>query len=222
MADIKWIKIATDIFDDEKILLIESMPDADALIVVWFKLLVLAGKNNNDGVLMMNSAIPYTDEMLSAIFRKPLNTVRLALGVFEKFGMIEIVNETITIPKWEKHQALEGMDKVREQTRERVRRHREKQKQIAGNVSRNVTETLGNALELEQELDKDKEISSCCYTDVWKAIKPEEVDKLYEQYKDAGDLIQAVYEEVKSKGRTIEKPYEYIVGYANNKQWQKL
>ena len=32
MAEVKWIKIVTDIFDDEKILLIESMPDADALI----------------------------------------------------------------------------------------------------------------------------------------------------------------------------------------------
>lgn len=222
MADIKWIKIATDIFDDEKILLIESMPDSDALIVVWFKLLVLAGKNNNDGVLMINDAIPYTDEMLAAIFRRPLNTVRLALKTFENFGMIEIINDTITIPKWEKHQALEGMDKVRQQTRERVRRHREKQKQLAaGNVSSNVTLTQSNAVEQEQDKDIDKDISSCCYTDMWKAIKPEEVDALYEQFKDAGDLIQAVYEDVKSKHRTVEKPYEYVIGYARNKEWPK-
>ena len=40
-------------FDDEKILLIESMPEADA-IVIWFKLLTLAGKINNGGVLMFN------------------------------------------------------------------------------------------------------------------------------------------------------------------------
>ena len=46
MADIKWIKITTDIFDDEKILLIESLPEADSIIVIWFKLLCLAGKMN--------------------------------------------------------------------------------------------------------------------------------------------------------------------------------
>ena len=34
MADVKWIKITTDIFDDEKILLIESLPDAYAIITV--------------------------------------------------------------------------------------------------------------------------------------------------------------------------------------------
>ena len=39
MADIKWIKITTDIFDDEKILLIESLPEADSIIVIWFNLL---------------------------------------------------------------------------------------------------------------------------------------------------------------------------------------
>ena len=44
MADVKWIKIATDIFDDEKILLIESLPDSYAIITAWFKLLCLAGK----------------------------------------------------------------------------------------------------------------------------------------------------------------------------------
>lgn len=36
-SEIKWIKIVTDIFDDEKILLIESMPDADSIIVMWRK-----------------------------------------------------------------------------------------------------------------------------------------------------------------------------------------
>ena len=73
MSDVKWIKIATDIFDDEKILLIESLPSSDELIVIWFKLLCLAGKNNNDGVFMMNDRIAYTDEMLATIFRRNVN-----------------------------------------------------------------------------------------------------------------------------------------------------
>ena len=44
MAEVKWIKIVTDIFDDEKILLIETLPEADSIIVIWLKLLCLAGK----------------------------------------------------------------------------------------------------------------------------------------------------------------------------------
>lgn len=61
MSDVKWIKIVTDIFDDEKILLIESMPESDSLIVIWFKLLCMAGKMNNGGVLMLNEKIAYTE-----------------------------------------------------------------------------------------------------------------------------------------------------------------
>ncbi|MBP0987378.1 MAG: phage replisome organizer N-terminal domain-containing protein, partial [Oscillospiraceae bacterium] len=71
MSDVKWIKIVTDIFDDEKILLIEAMPERDAIIVIWFKLLCLAGKQNNGGVFMLSDRIAYTDEMLSVIFRRP-------------------------------------------------------------------------------------------------------------------------------------------------------
>lgn len=98
MAEVKWIKITTDVFDDEKILLIESMPSADSIITIWFKLLILAGKQNNNGVFMMSNKLPFTDEMLATIFRRDLNTVRLALKTFEEFGMIEVVDNVIAIP----------------------------------------------------------------------------------------------------------------------------
>ncbi len=42
MPDVKWIKLTTFMFDDEKIKLIESMPDADAVLVIWIKLLIQA------------------------------------------------------------------------------------------------------------------------------------------------------------------------------------
>ena len=140
MAEVKWIKIVTDIFDDEKMLMIESLPERDGIIVIWFKLLCLAGKQNNSGVFMFNDKIPFTDEMLSTVFRRPLNTVRLALMTFEEYGMIEIVNNIITIPKWDKHQKSDSLDMYRENNRKRVAKFREKQKEIACNVTGNVTE----------------------------------------------------------------------------------
>ena len=164
-ADVKWIKIVTDIFDDDKILLIESMPDADSIIVIWFKLLCLAGKQNNSGVFLLNGRIAYTDEMFSTIFRRPLNTVRLALKTFEQFGMIEIINDTVTIPNWEKHQKLDALEASREATKTRVARYREKQKLLADtcNVTSNVTVTDGNADRIdknrleENRVDRDGE-----------------------------------------------------------------
>ena len=157
MSEIKWIKITTDIFDDEKICLIDALPDHDAILVIWFKIIVLAGKLNKNGVLAISPNLVYTDEMLATRFQRPLNTVRMALGIFERFGMIEVVEGVITLPNWEKHQNIDGMEKIKEQTRKRVARHREKQKELAlGNVTCNVIVTDGNALEEEAEGDKTK------------------------------------------------------------------
>ena len=157
MAEVKWIKITTDIFDDEKILLIESMPDAYAIITCWFKLLCLAGKQNNSGVFMMGQ-IAYTDKMLATIFRMKESTVQLALQTFEQFGMVEIVDGVITIPNWEKHQNLDKLEQAKEQTRLRVARHREKQKLLAEcNVTCNATVTESNADRTDIEEDKDIE-----------------------------------------------------------------
>lgn len=166
MSEIKWIKITTDIFDDEKMCLIDALPDRDAIIVIWIKLITLAGKLNTKGVLAISKNIVYTDEMLAQTFHRPLNTVRMALEVFEKFGMVEKIDGVIMLPNWEKHQNIDGMEKIKEQNRNRAARHRQKQKLLAqnnesnvtDNVMDNVTVTHGNAL--DKELDKDKEINN--------------------------------------------------------------
>lgn len=168
MSEIKWIKITTDIFDDEKMCLIDALPDRDAIIVIWIKLITLAGKLNRKGVLAISKNIVYTDEMLAQTFHRPLNTVRMALEVFENFGMVERIDGVIMLPNWEKHQNIDGMEKIKEQNRNRAARHRQKQKLLAqnnesnvisnvtDNVTDNVTVTHDNAI--DKELDKDIEI----------------------------------------------------------------
>ena len=141
MSEVKWIKIVVDIFDDEKILIIESMPEADSILVIWFKLLCRAGKMNNDGVFMMNGMVPYTDEMFAALFRRPLSTVRLAMKTFEQLGMIEIQDGVVMIPNWEKHQNLDALEASRSATRNRVAKFREKQRKLASGNDENCNAT---------------------------------------------------------------------------------
>ena len=147
MTEVKWVKIVTDIFDDEKIMLIESMPEGDAIIVIWFKMLCLAGKQNNGGVFQINERFPYTDDMFATIFRRNVNVVRLALATFEKFGMIEIVENTVTIPKWEKHQQVDALEASRAASRKRVARYREKQRQLIAGNAKPLPEPVDNPVD---------------------------------------------------------------------------
>ena len=175
MSEIKWIKITTDIFDDEKISIIDGMPERDAIIVIWIKLITLAGKLNTSGILAISKDIVYTEEMLAQAFHRPLDAVHMALEIFEKFGMVEKIDGVITLPNWEKHQNIDGMEKIKEQNRKRVARHREKQKlfaqnnennesNVTGNVTGNVTVTPNvtpcNAIEQEQEKEEETSSSS--------------------------------------------------------------
>jgi predicted phage replisome organizer/uncharacterized phage protein (TIGR02220 family) len=159
LADVKWIKITTDIFDDEKMLMIETMPSADSIIVIWFKLLTFAGKQNNDGVFLMSNRIAYTDEMLAAIFRRDINVVRLALRAFEQFGMIEIVENVITIPNWNKHQSLDAYEKKKERDRLYQAERRVKQRALIEKSSdkSSDSQTTQSSDVVVSEEDKEKE-----------------------------------------------------------------
>lgn len=162
MADIKWIKIVTDIFDDEKMLLIESLPSADSIIVVWFKLLCLAGKTNNSGVFIFNERIPYTDEMLASIFRRDVNIVRMALKTFENFGMIEIIDNVITIPNWSKHQTLDAYERQKERDRLKKQKARAEKKALISGKSADKHgdasgDKSGDVPALEEDIEKERD-----------------------------------------------------------------
>jgi predicted phage replisome organizer len=158
LAEVKWIKITTDIFDDEKVLLIESLPDAYAIITVWFKLLCLAGKQNNSGVFMMNNQIAYTNQMLATIFRMKESTVTMALQTFEQFGMVEIIDGVITIPNWNKHQSLDAYEKKKVRDRLYQAERRAAQKALIEKSSDKSSDIAFSDKDIEEDKDKDNNI----------------------------------------------------------------
>ena len=189
-SDVKWIKITTDIFDDEKILLIESLPDAYAIIVVWFKLLCLAGKQNNSGVFMINDKMPYTDKMLATIFRMKETTVQLALTTFQQFGMVEIVDGVITIPNWGKHQNLDQLQARKEYMQKYMREYREKQKLLTGGNDSNVNGKVNSKVNVndpEEERDKEGDIRRKKEKDITaEPVKSADVQRIIDSWNSLG------------------------------------
>ena len=161
MSSVKWIKINIDMFDDEKIKIIQAMPEGDSLLVVWIKLITLAGKTNDGGYIYIAENMPYTEEMLSTIMNKPINTIRLALSTFLSLKMIEEDTKGIYLINFEKHQSLDKMEKLKEQNRIRVAKYRDKKKQelleCNDDVTLHVMQSNGIDIDIDKDIDKDND-----------------------------------------------------------------
>lgn len=175
-----WIKLSTGIFDDEKIKLIELLPEGDSLLIIWLKLLCFAGKTDNDGVFRLTEKIPYNEEMLAGIFGRKLTTVRTALKVFQDYGMLEIIDGAYALSNWVKYQnESDAISKSKEKNRIRQKKWYDKHKKPLleatsqkPNVRSNDYNVILTPTEEEVEEDKDKDIySSSCSSSKQRKVK---------------------------------------------------
>ncbi|WP_129692338.1 phage replisome organizer N-terminal domain-containing protein [Gottfriedia acidiceleris] len=220
MSEIKWIKLSTSMFDDEKIKIIESLPDSDTILIIWIKLLSLAGKTNNKGFIFLSENIPFTEEMLSTIFNRPLQNVRFALQTLKQFGMINIDDhDFIYISNWEKHQNVDGMERTRQLTRQRVAKHRENQKVLAAPNDVTLHETLRNGtdIDIDKELDKEKDIYIDQFNEFW-SIYPRKEGKKKSQDKFKKVLKTYSFEQIMNGTK---KYIEYLYKTKTQKQFIK-
>lgn len=159
MADVKWIKITTDMFDNRKIKHLRRLPDGDSIVLIWVMLLTLAGRCNSGGMIFLTENIPYTPKMLADELDFEESTVQLALNALEQLGMIQTNdNGFIAVTGWEKHQNIEGMEKIRESKRLAQARWRAKQATIAekSTVDSTVDSTRITVDDAEEEKEEDK------------------------------------------------------------------
>ena len=220
MADVSWIKLSVNMFNDEKIQLIESMPDGDALVMIWIKLLTLAGKSNQGGYCNVTCNVTYTDDMLSVLLKKPIDIVKKSLNIFEKFGMIECSNDGIYIVNWEKHQNTDALEKLRLQTRERVKRFRVKQSDIN---SSNVTDTLhvtqSNATDIDKNKNKNKNKNILKDKTLYLEsvfLNDHEYASLIEKYQTEEKLkkgIEILNNYLQSSGKKYKSHYHVLIGW---------
>lgn len=162
-SDVKWIQLDVEFFNNKKIKALRKMPSGCEMIVIWFELLALAGQINDGGYIYFSESIPYTDQLLAAQFDFPISTIQLALATFAKFEMIEIINDIILVSNWTKYQNETGLAKLREQNKERQKRHREKLKalgcgedNVTCNVTNNVIPSISYISSSNNLEDKDK------------------------------------------------------------------
>lgn len=167
MADVSWIKLYTDMFThSRKIKKIENMDNGDTYLVIWIKLLLLAGVVNDGGAIYVTRSVAYDIEDLAYELRKHEEIVEAALSIFESFDMIERDNGYIYISSWEEYQNEDKLAEMREKDRERKRKAREKarEKRIVRGMSEDSPQTdceeSTDCPHIEEDEEKDKEKES--------------------------------------------------------------
>jgi predicted phage replisome organizer len=173
MAEVKWIKLTTDMFDNRKIKHLRRLPEGNNIVLIWVMLLTMAGRCNASGMIFLTENIPYTPKMLADELDFEENTVVLALKALEDLNMVVTNNGYFAIAGWEEYQNIEGMDKIREQNRLRKQKQRESQK-LLPDMSRDchVTVTQCHATDKEEDIDKDIEEENIIRAKTTKFIPP--------------------------------------------------
>ena len=117
MAEVKWIKLTTDMFDNRKIRHLRKLPEGNNIVLIWVMLLTMAGKCNAGGMIFLTENIPYNSKLLAEEVDFEERVVELALKALHELGMIETDGDYFTISNWKEHQNVEGMERIREQNR---------------------------------------------------------------------------------------------------------
>ena len=153
MAEIKWIKLTTDMFDNRKIKHLRRLPDGNNIVLIWVMLLTMAGRCNSNGMIFLTENIPYTPKMLADELDFEENTVQLALGALEQLNMIVTDNGFFSIAGWEEYQSTDRLNEIREYNRIAKQKSRAKQKVLTSVNDKSMTSQRCQEIDIDKEED---------------------------------------------------------------------
>ena len=140
MVQVQWLKVYTDIFDNEKMKKLLRNRNGDTYFRVWIQLLTLAAKSNQHGAILLGENIPMSKEDIAKVMHKTLNKLEKIIQDLYELDMIIIEKETICIKNWDMYQSADELEKLRESNRRRQQKYRDKQKDGNVIVTSNNTE----------------------------------------------------------------------------------
>lgn len=224
MAEITWVKLSTELFDNSKIKYIRTMPEGNNILLIWIFLLTMAGKCNSDGLIFLTEDIPMSDEILSDLSGFEVNVVRMALSVFDRLGMIQwsgANNEYIGISGWEKYQSVDKLQDIRKKNAKRQKEYRMRQNDAAKGLpdNSNVTVTssvtspvtLRNVTVTEQNKNKEKELDTEEDKDIPPISPVEMMENILKEYSFGNILSEKLIEWVRYKDSRNESCQEYTI-----------
>ena len=120
---VEWVKLYVDVIGNNKGKKIRRETN-DTTFLLWFYFISIAGKSNKNGALYQTENIPYTAKEIGLDYNFKEKQVQLAIDTFQRFDMIFLEKNIIFIKNWEEYQNIDGLERIREQGRNRIAKYR--------------------------------------------------------------------------------------------------
>ena len=128
-----YLKLKESYFDDDAIVLLESMQDGMLYSNILLKLYLKSLKYG--GTLQLDENIPYTAQMIATITRQQVGTVERALEIFMNLGLFL------------------GQSSTEGERKRRARMKISEQKRLSGQVSEAKADICPPEIEIKKEID---------------------------------------------------------------------
>lgn len=250
MSEVKWIKINVDFLDGFSFKCmrkakVEGVADfRDKLEAVWFELLALAGKVNDNGKVIDNvidNEIAFKNFLdIAVMLDRSEEEIKLCMDFYVKQGMITFIDDCYMLSNWSKYQNTEELKMIQsKKSSERQKKFKElhpdyyKTKYLQSKADKNVNkkyeesqnnenlhfdnviDNVYNAIDKEVEVDVDVEKNK---TKKNESNKEESFDQLLSRLVTNEKLKTKLIEFIKMR-KLIKHP---ITNYALELTIQKL
>lgn len=231
MRERRYIKFRTDMYADTKFKIIDTKPNRDLIHYVWMRMVILAGKCNEEGELYMSRTIPYTVETLAIEFGRGDDEVKGALDLLMELEMIELTEENVfKVKNFAKHQNIKVKENVKTEDRNHIKEvvlksneiQEVKEKESSQNQSSSSIEKNEAIMKDAEDTIKEQKILE---KDNFNEAKEIQLQNIIENADDinknvAQDTCETI-NEAESGGDFQKKPSKLIKMKNNNKSYKK-
>ena len=187
-----WLKLREDFFEEKQIKYLRKLPDGDKLAIAYLKMQLKSLRT--EGYIKYDRIMPSNEEELAMILDEDVNIVKLLISALERVGAVEVLDDGSFYLI-----AMQDLIGKEGQSADRVRKFREKQKQLALQCNTDVTK-CNVEIEIEKEIEIDIE-------------KDKEKDKEKEKEKEKDVIVKSYQDEI---GIMTPFQLETLMSYLND------
>ena len=148
-----YLKLKENYFDDDSIVLLESMQDGILYSYILLKLYLKSLKHG--GKLQLDENIPYTAQMIATLTRQQVGTVERALNIYLQLGLVELMTDGAYYMS--NIELLIGQSSTEGERKKQARMALQAQKKRSGQMGGHLSDIRPPEIEKEIEIELEKE-----------------------------------------------------------------